>query len=577
MTTVSEGPNDDRVGQVVNRRPIFNRPPPHLHQIAFCLVLALCAGRASAQDIGSLYRAGVDRQRTGDLAGAVELYRQCLVLAPDNVPARSNLGAALAGLGRFDEAIPEYEAALKAAPEQVRPLLQQNLALAYYKSGRAAEAAPIFAKLHADSSADARIALLTADCYLQLGEATRARDVLLPFEPAAATEKPIAYLLGLALLSTGEREHAEKVLDPLLRDTASAEGNFAAGMVLFNAQNYPEAVKAYARAAELNPALPRVYSYYGQALLTTGDADGAEAAFQKQLTVDANDFEANLRLSEILTRHAKYTESEPLLRRALRVCPASVEARLALGETLSAEKKNTEARTELEAVLRERPDIAVAHERLAAVYLALGLRIEAGRERTAARRLAPKTEPADDGGIPAGRTAPVLTLTPAEGMRAVRIPPAPQRPAVLVFGSYTCPNFRGAAPALNRLAAKYKDRADFILIYIREAHAAGQWQSTINDREHIEMAPARTMEQKHEYATLCVRKLHMAFPAVVDGLDGAAEKAYRAWPSRAYIVDAGGSIRYSSGLSQADFNERDFVSALAAALPHSQKRTATHP
>ena len=38
--------------------------------------------------------------------------------------------------------------ALKAAPEQARPFLQRNLALAYYKSGRLQEAAPMLLALH---------------------------------------------------------------------------------------------------------------------------------------------------------------------------------------------------------------------------------------------------------------------------------------------------------------------------------------------------------------------------------------------------------------------------------------------
>ena len=59
---------------------------------------------AQAQDAGELYRQGVDRQRQGDLAGAVEAYRNSLQQDSSNVAARSNLGAALVGLGRYEEA-----------------------------------------------------------------------------------------------------------------------------------------------------------------------------------------------------------------------------------------------------------------------------------------------------------------------------------------------------------------------------------------------------------------------------------------------------------------------------------------
>ena len=81
---------------------------------------------------------------------------------------------------------------------------------------------------------------------------------------------------------------------------------------------------------------------------------------------------------------------------------------------------------------------------------------------------------------------------------------------------------------------------DFRLVYIREAHAEGgaesQWQSTINIKEGISLAPARTLPEKQEHASLCLRKLNLPFPAVVDGMDGAAETAYQAWPSRLYVI-----------------------------------------
>src|ERR1035438_5177573 len=104
------------------------------------LLKLLLTSPAPGQAPASLDRRGVDRQQAGDLAGAADLYRQSLKLDGANIAARSNLGAALAGLGRYDEAIPEYQQALKAAPEQARPYLQRNLALAYYKSGRLQEA-----------------------------------------------------------------------------------------------------------------------------------------------------------------------------------------------------------------------------------------------------------------------------------------------------------------------------------------------------------------------------------------------------------------------------------------------------
>jgi type I thyroxine 5'-deiodinase len=64
------------------------------------------------------------------------------------------------------------------------------------------------------------------------------------------------------------------------------------------------------------------------------------------------------------------------------------------------------------------------------------------------------------------------------------------------------------------------------------------------------------MDQKNGYALMCQRKLHLRFPAVVDGLDDGAEKAYVAWPSRVYVIGADGKVRYSSALDEENFDAK---------------------
>ena len=66
-------------------------------------------------------------------------YREFLKLHPEVAAIHSNLGAALAGLGRFEEALPEYRSALKLSPRLVGARL--NLALVYYKMGKIDDAA----------------------------------------------------------------------------------------------------------------------------------------------------------------------------------------------------------------------------------------------------------------------------------------------------------------------------------------------------------------------------------------------------------------------------------------------------
>jgi len=65
---------------------------------------------------------------------------------------------------------------------------------------------------------------------------------------------------------------------------------------------------------------------------------------------------------------------------------------------------------------------------------------------------------------------------------------------------------------------------------------------------------------------MCSRNLHLGFPAVVDGMDGAVEKAYAAWPSRAVVVGVNGKMLYNSGLTELDFQAAEMEAALKHAL-----------
>src|SRR5580698_6612653 len=142
--------------------------------VAVSLAVWTLGVRAQAPTGGCDFNSAVSLHQSGDLAGSVTASRACLALEPARVDARSNLGAVLAKMGRYQDAIQEYLEALKTAPPEISPRLRFNLALAYYKSFQIPEAAAELETLHAAQPADLNIALLLADCRLRLGEFQRA-------------------------------------------------------------------------------------------------------------------------------------------------------------------------------------------------------------------------------------------------------------------------------------------------------------------------------------------------------------------------------------------------------------------
>src|SRR5690349_599316 len=93
------------------------------------LVATLLAAQPAPADPESVLRKAVELHRSGDIDGAIRAYREYLAGKPGAFEARSNLGAALARAGRYDDAIVEYNRAL--ADGGNNPAVLLNLALAY--------------------------------------------------------------------------------------------------------------------------------------------------------------------------------------------------------------------------------------------------------------------------------------------------------------------------------------------------------------------------------------------------------------------------------------------------------------
>lgn len=449
--------------------------------------------------------------RAGQFEEAITGYKACLSGQPGNVEARSNLGAALAHLGRYEEAIEQYRIALQSAPPAAASPILLNLGLSYYKSGQISAAASEFSKLHDARPEDKNPALLLADCYLLSGSPEKAADILIPLEAGNTGDRALNYLLGTALLRGGRLEQGQAVLDRILRNGDSAEGHFLLGTGMFQARDFPQAAREFTKAIALDPQLPSLHSYYGQAVLQMGDPDGASEAFRQELAINPNDFESNLRLAQILLVRQKYGEARPLLERAIRIRPASEEAHQSLAEALGHRKRPAEA-----------------------------------------------VDGLHPGDVAPAFSLPRLGSSERIGLSQYRA----KSPVLLVFASYTCPQFRGRAADLNRLYTQYGTKIPFLLVYIREAHAPDNWQSSINERAGIALPVAATLTQKQDHALLCRRKLNVKYPAVVDGMDGKVESAYTAWPSRVYLIGIDGRVAYQTRLGELDF----YTGELAAAL-----------
>ena len=103
-----------------------------------------------------------------------------------------------------------------------------------------------------------------------------------------------------------------------------------------------------------------------------------------------------------------------------------------------------------------------------------------------------------------GETAPDFTLKTNDGKEEVTLSKlVGPKPVVLVFGNFTCGPFRSQAGNVEKLYRRYKDRATFVMVYVREAHPTDGWRMESNDRVGVSLAQPRTYDERVEVAQTC--------------------------------------------------------------------------
>ena len=93
---------------------------------------------------------------------------------------------------------------------------------------------------------------------------------------------------------------------------------------------------------------------------------------------------------------------------------------------------------------------------------------------------------------------------------------------------------------------QYKDRAEFFIVYIVEAHSSDVWQMASNIRQNVVFSSPRSFDERTSLAQSCVRNLHLPIPALIDDFANSTEKAYTGWPDRLYVIDRNGRVAFKS-------------------------------
>lgn len=302
-----------------------------------------------------------------------------------------------ASVGAETAAAPLYGAQAPAAADpadRARELLE---------SGQLEEARKLAAELVAANVGTVREGMLRnlqGDIEERAGNLIAAAEA---FQRAAHLDASEEHLFdwGNNLLGMRAPDDAVLVFEAAVkRHPSSARLHVGLGISRYARGEYPAAVQAFCRAADLEPGDARPIEFlgemYGVAPDLASEITGRVARFAKaqpavasgQYYYAMNLWRASAATAESADETLKTVES--LLKRAVRLDPKMIKAHLQLGILLAEQKRFGEAIPSLVEATRLDPNLGQAHYRLAQAYQRTGQKELAAQSFAAFERLKPR-------------------------------------------------------------------------------------------------------------------------------------------------------------------------------------------
>ena len=298
-------------------------------------------------------------QSSGNYSGAAKLYRELINAGTDTPEIRSNYGMMLHLAGKNNEAMGQFQVALKRNPAlnsanffgglTAFDLGEYKAALDYLKRAQALDPerpTPLLAL--GKTYVALREFQLANECYQK---ATRIDD--------SAVE-------GWYGLGVTYRSMAEQMLNHAAR--AGQVNNLAtkakAGKLL------DSALGSLTHAIELDPDSARTHLLMAESLSDAGKLTDAVPEYQKAIRLDEKLDAAYLGLATEYWKQRQFDQARPYLEHVLLRSPEDAEANGMLADICEHDGNYGDAERYATAALRQNPDLIETHVVLARVYLA---------------------------------------------------------------------------------------------------------------------------------------------------------------------------------------------------------------
>lgn len=157
-----------------------------------------------------------------------------------------------------------------------------------------------------------------------------------------------------------------------------------------------------------------------------------------------------------------------------------------------------------------------------------------------------------DRGVTPGDTAVGGTVYTIDGEAVAFSDLWADGPAVVEFGSITCPIFLEKSDRMDALAERYADEVTVAVLYVREAHPGHS------------LGPHQTLDSKLAAARECRAAAGIDRPIYVDEVGGAVHRAYGTLPNAVVVVGHDGIVSYRADWLDVDDLDAHLTDLLAA-------------
>jgi serine/threonine-protein kinase len=323
---------------------------------------------------------------------AVGFCRAAVAIRPGSSVAYANLGDALHGQHKLEEAVAAYRKAIAIEPKQA--VAHNGLGVVYHAQHKPVDAAAAFANAIA-------INPKYASAYNNLGTALGDQGKLPQAEAQinkAIELNPAHALAWKNLGNVLQQQH--KLLEAIAAyqkaiaiDPESAPAYYGLATAYRRQRKLDEAVATYRRAIKIDPKYAEAYNNLGTVLADQQKFSEAITAFRQAIKIDPSHAFAYHNLGNALAAHGKGLEAIAAYQKAVAIAPKCAEWYYDLGIVLATARKLSEAIAAFRKASALDPKLANAHGALGFALLEQGSFVESAKSSRKALELLPKAHP----------------------------------------------------------------------------------------------------------------------------------------------------------------------------------------